>query len=183
MNMRGLGALAQLTEGDLELLRRIARDEVRQTPSFPIGFVPGITSPIGEPLLVPFTIVMASEGTTTESQPLSSEVGFLWQEISIDSTGEFEFKLKVTGYDDITLDGTKIHSNTFSGEGAKTDLVHGHKLPTLQYMPGGAKISIEATDLSVASNTARVTLAGARVRPGSQFEADLRAAFAYNGLG
>lgn len=150
----------------------------------PIGFVPGITVPIGEPMVVTFTIAAPALDTGTDQQVLSAAIGFLWQEVSMESDGIFEWVLKTSGYDTITTDGSKIHSNTFKGDGQNGDIVWGHKLPTAMFMPGGTTMIIECTDLANSgTNDIRMTFTGARVRPGSPFRDDLVKALNYNGLG
>lgn len=162
----------------------IAQRLAEASLNVPIGFVPGITTPIGQPQVLPFDLgSIASEETETDAQVLSAEIGMLWQEISFESTGIFEWNMRISGYDELTVDGKKIHSNTFKGNGQNGDIVWGHTLPTAMFWPGGTTISMEVTDLSVAANSVRVTCTGARVRPGSDFERDLLAALAYNGMG
>lgn len=178
-----------LERRDLQAIEALIQQRISQAGmDQPIGFVPGITTPIGQPQVLPFIFPsgggdIAADQTETDSQVLSSEVGMLWQEISFDSTGEFEWNMKVSGFDLLTLDGKKIHSNTFKGDGQNGDIVWGHTLPTAMYWPGGTTISMEVTDLSGTGNAVRATLTGARVRPGSPFEEDMLRMLAYNGMG
>ena len=169
---------------DALILQRLAES----SNNVPIGFVPGITTPIGQPQVLPFVIptgggTFDADGTDQDAQTLSSETGFLWQDISFISTGAFEWNAKFSGYDEMTLDGKKIASLTFSGKGVEGELKWGYRLPTAMYLPGSTQITITVTDLSSNANAVRATLTGSRVRPGSQFEADMLRMLAYNGMG
>jgi hypothetical protein len=176
-----------LAQIDALIMQRLAES----SNNVPIGFVPGITTPIGQPQVLPFVVptgggTFAAQATDQDAQTLSSEAGMLWQEVSVESTGIFEWNMKFSGYDELTLDGKKISSTTFAGEGSQAatgDLVWGHKLPTAMYLPGSTQIILTVTDLSGNPNAVRATLTGSRVRPGSQFEADMIRMLAYNGMG
>lgn len=150
-----------------------------------VSFVPGLQVPVGELLTVTLTsaIVVATSTVGTDSAVLSDQVGFLWQQVAIDSTGEFTWVIKPSGFDFFNFSSGQVHSNTFKGEGTNTNNMAPITLPVAWYFPGGTTIDLNVTDLSTNDNTIDVTLIGQRIRPGSQMEIDLLAAMAYAGMG
>lgn len=158
---------------------------MQMNPVRPIGFVPGITTPIGQIQVVTFQVTAPNLDTGTDAVTLSAEVGFLWQELSIRADRRFDWKLHTSGYDTLTIDGGTVDGRTFAGEGQEDNLVWGHKLATAQFNPGGTIFTIEATDTAGGggNNVIDITFAGVRVRPGSQFQQDLNASLEYMGMG
>lgn len=145
-------------------------------------FIPGLDRMVGEPYFLEFTRVLDANSTHSDAVTLSQPLGILLTGIAIDSAAEFTFKLHTTLNGDMTSDGDNIYSNTFSGRGVVQAMNDPVDFPCAWYLPGSTTVTIHYLNLSGSTNLVNTTLAGVRVRAGSQFERDLMEANRYIGL-